>query len=74
VAEGVDDPTHSPAVLLAHRRDLGGTGTHGLIKHRVGIVDNEQCSTRGSPNGSGAEALHAEFASVTQNRAVPTAN
>ena len=61
MAEGIDDPTHSPAVLLAHRRDLGGTGTHGLIKHRVGIVDNEQCSTRGSPNGSGAEALHARI-------------
>jgi hypothetical protein len=42
VAEGIDDPTYSPAVLLAHRRDLGGAGGHGLIKHRVRIVDNEQ--------------------------------
>jgi hypothetical protein len=45
-------------VLLTYRSDLGGSGTHGLIKYRVGIVDDQQRSARGAANGSGAEALH----------------
>jgi hypothetical protein len=41
VADGVDDPTDSPAVLLTHRSDLGGTGSHSVIEHGVGVADHE---------------------------------
>ncbi len=59
MAERVGDPTHSPAVLLSHQSDLGGTGTHGLIEHCVVMVNDEQRPACAAANGSGAETLHA---------------
>jgi hypothetical protein len=74
MAEWIGYLTHSPAVFLTHRSNLGGTGTHRLIEDRVGTVNHEQRPTRGATNGSWARRRTFEFATVTQNRAVPAAN
>ena len=58
VAEWVGDSPYSPAVLVAHRSDFGGTRPHGLIEHGVGIVDDKQRPARRATYRSGAEALH----------------
>jgi hypothetical protein len=74
VVEGVDDPTHPAAALFTHRSSLSGAGAQGLTEHGAGILDDEQCPTRGAADGSGAVALDVPTRLGHQNSAVPTAN
>jgi hypothetical protein len=58
VAEGVDDPTHSPAVLLTYRSGLGGTDLHGLTDQGSGSPGDKQPSRYGTgrrPNRLGSQ-------------------
>jgi hypothetical protein len=57
VPEWVNDPAEQPAVLLAHRRCLAGTGVNGPPDHRLRFIDDQQHSPRGAPDRYRTEAM-----------------
>jgi hypothetical protein len=42
VAEWIQDPAQTPAVLISHLRCRRGAGLDRPRKHRVGIIDHQQ--------------------------------
>lgn len=58
VADWIGNPTETPAVLVAHGRDLGGASANCLPDELVGICDHEQGPAGRTVDRARAQASH----------------